>query len=307
MSFLTEKPFGIAYNFPLEFNPIATELWRRDIPIELIDPAKISVDPSQSEINYSLIFNDPGFPAGFSSPARAAGSLTFLSKHFETSNYRFSQGRIINNSTALEILSNRARQISLFASMGVKYPKTLLVNNAEVLVKRIPTLRFPLLIKTNSVYTAGGVTRFETAESLIDAILQDTLNFNDDLLIVQELLRPQGNQITRVDTVNGNFLSAYRIDTWKDPGLLEEFHLKYERYVPSDNVVTLVEHIVRTARIDVGSVEFFTDRKSNELYFYGITPFNYRRTHDEDGVILTQLGNYFEKRLHKLREFELAL
>jgi hypothetical protein len=72
-------------------------------------------------------------------------------------------------------------------------------------------------------------------------------------------------------------------------------------------VQTLVEHIIRTARVDVGSVEFFADRKSNELYFYGITPFNYRRPLDEEGVILTQLGNYFEKRLHKLREFELAL
>jgi hypothetical protein len=54
-------------------------------------------------------------------------------------------------------------------------------------------------------------------------------------------------------------------------------------------------------------VEYFTDRKTNETFFYNVTPLNYRRSNDPHGRVITEIGDYIEKRLQKIREFELAL
>jgi hypothetical protein len=71
--------------------------------------------------------------------------------------------------------------------------------------------------------------------------------------------------------------------------------------------VNTVEEIVVAGKIDVGSVEYFVDANTHEVFFYGLTPYNFSRQYDRHGEKLNLIAGYFEKRLQKLREIELAI
>jgi hypothetical protein len=307
MSFLTNKPFGIVYNFPVEYNPIAAELWRRDIPITLVNPSHLVLDPADTDIRYSLLLNDLGTPAGFQPQSEFVQSLIQYNRHLEISSFKFSQGRIINGAQALEIFTSRARQISLFASLGLKYPRTIIANNVETLISQLPTLQFPVLIKESNLAKTNSVLKFDDAASLVDAVFDGRLVINNEFVLAQEYRDVKSDHIVRVDTLNGKFLAAQKVFTLREPSLSWEVELRAEPIEPSTQIIQAVEQVVRAGKVDFGSVEYFTDRKTNETFFYNITPFSYRRSSDPQGKIVTDIGDYIEKRLQKIREFELAL
>jgi hypothetical protein len=307
MSFLTEKPFGIVYNFPLEHHAIAAELWRRDIPLTFINPAKFSFDASQHDMDFSLLFNDVSTPSGFPFQNEFVQSLITYNRHVELTNNRFAQGRIINGSAALDVLVNRARQVSLFASLGVRYPKTIIATNLDSLITQVHALKFPILIKNSDVSLGNKVQKFDSISSLLEAIFEEKIFTSNHLLLAQEYHFPKGDQVYRVDTLNGKYLSAHIVSTIREPALSWEVELKSEPFEPSEHVIHTVEQIARAARVDIGSIEYFVDRKTNALFYYNILPFNYRKQSDAEGNVINQIANYVERRLHKIREVELAL
>jgi hypothetical protein len=307
MSLLTNKPFGIIYNFPVEYNPIAPELWRRDIPITLVNPSQLVLDPADTDIRYSLLFNDLGTPSGFQPQSEFVHSLIQYNRHLETSQYRFSQGRIINGAQALEIFTSRARQISLFAALGLKYPRTIIANNVDTLISQLSALRFPILIKESNLARTNSVMKFDDAASLVDAVFDGRLVITNEFVLAQEYRDVKNDHIVRVDTLNGKAFAAQKVFTLREPSLSWEVELRSEAFEPTPQIIQAVENAVRAAKVDVGSVEYFTDRKTNETFFYNVTPLNYRRSNDPHGRVITEIGDYIEKRLQKIREFELAL
>ena len=60
-------------------------------------------------------------------------------------------------------------------------------------------------------------------------------------------------------------------------------------------------------RIDVGAVEYFVDQKSNNTVFYSIRPHSNSRAGEGEAGRLSILADYFEKRISKIRELELAI
>jgi hypothetical protein len=305
MSFLTEKPFGIVYNYPVEYNAIAAELWRRDVPLSLINPTHLHFDPSVSEPYFSLVFNDLSRAPGFPADDRFISSLILYIRHLESGQYRLAQGRIINGSGALETFANRVRQISLFASAGVRYPRTTFANSLEALIRESGSLKFPILIKPNR--SSSPILKFTNSTQFVEAVFDGTLSFNDELVLAQDYLEPNGDHIGRIDLLNGKFLAARKVFTLRDPMLSWEVELKTEHFEPGLEIIRSAEHIARAGKLDLASIEYFTDRRSGEPVFYNIAPLQYSRIQDSDGKILTEIGDYFERRLRKIREIELAI
>jgi hypothetical protein len=307
MSFIAEKSVGIFYEHPFEFNHLATELGNRDVPVAHISPGAHEFSPGSVDLPYSLIFNDLSTPTGFQRDQKALQQRVNFTRHLELNDLRFAQGRVVNGSAAIETFSNRARQLSVFSSLNIPFPKTRIVAGLDKLISILPDFVFPVLVKPNDTWKTLPVLRFDTLSSLAEAIGDNRLPFENDLLLIQEYHRPKNDAIVRVDTVNGRVVTAQKIHTIREPLPLWPVEHLTESFQPSEEILHAVESIVRAARVDVGAVEYFVDQRSNNVLFYSIRPQSNSRT-TEDGLRrLSILADYFEKRISKIRELELAI
>lgn len=307
MSFIAEKPVGIFYEHPLEYNPLVSALQRRDIAVTLINPEEHYFTPDDRDVPYSIIFNDLSSPTGFQRNSKSVDQLVNYTKHLELNEFKHAQGRIINGAVAVETLSNRARQLSVFSSLNIPFPKTKIVNSLDKLISILHEFTFPVLVKPNDAWKQLPILRFETLSQLVNSIVKNEVPFSDDLLLIQEYHRPKNNHVVRVETLNGRYVSAQKIFTIREPLPLWPVEYKTEPFNPSEEIIQAVESIVRAARVDVGSVEYFVDLKTNEVLFYSIRPHSNTRATQYSADLVEQVADYFEKRLSKIREIELAL
>ena len=307
MTFIAKKPIGVFYEHPLEYNPLFATLNNRNIPISPINPAQPDFTLKNGETQYSLIYNDLTSPLGFPRSSKTISHLLAFTKNLELNNHRWAQSSIINGSVAIETFSDRTRQLSVFASLDLATPKTRIVNNLERLISILPEFTFPLLVKSNNASDNLPVLRFDSLSDLLNSVASKTFSLQEDLLLIQEYRQPKDNHIVRVDTLNGKVLSAQKIYTIREPLQLWPAEYKTEVFEPSYEIVQAVESIVRTARIDVGSVEYFTDQKTNQIFFYSIRPHTNSRATKSASIQVDAIADYFEKRISKAREIELAL
>ncbi|MGY2134679.1 ATP-grasp domain-containing protein [Hymenobacter sp. HD11105] len=283
-----QKPIGIYYEHPEWFKPLFAELDRRGLPYEKIDAAHHLFDPAEKESRYSLVVNRMSSSAYL----RGHGQGIFHTAGFATHLERLGV-RIINGSAATAIETNKARQLSLFESLGLSYPKSFVINHASRAVDAAQQLRFPIVVKVNIGGSGAGIIRFDTPEGLQAAVDANQIDLGiDQTALVQEYVTPRGGHITRVETLDGKFLYAMKVYTTgesfnlcpaeicqiPDEPTAGDFCLteapkkgiQVEVTTPPDEIIEAVERIVAAAKIDVGGIEYLIDDRTGEALFYDI-------------------------------------
>jgi hypothetical protein len=271
------KPIGILYEHPEWFRPLFAELERRDVPYEPIHAARHSFDPDARESGYSLVVNRMS-PSAWT---RGHAGAIFHSLHY----LAWLDGigaNVLNGYDAYRLELSKAAQCALFARLGVRHPRTRVVNAASAAVEAAADLRFPVLVKPNVGGSGAGIVSFQTHAELAAAELAPGL---DGTLLVQEQLPAAGEAIVRVEILDGELLYAIRIllapgsfnlcpaDYCELPGIADGVSgrgLPIERFDPPADVVDDVKRIVSAARIDVGGVEYVVDARKGEACFYDV-------------------------------------
>ena len=282
-----QKPIGIYYEHPDWFKPLFAELDSRGIAYERIDAAHHLYDPSETESPYALVVNRMSSSAYL----RGNGQGIFHTAGFLTHLERIGV-RVINGTVATAIETNKARQLSLLASLGLSFPNSRVVNHISQIPKAAADLRFPLVVKVNIGGAGAGIVRFDTPEGLQAAVDAGQIDLGiDQTALVQEYVQPRGGHIVRVETLNGKFLYAMKVFTTGESFNLcpaeicaipeqptADFCLteapkkgiQVEAYTPPAAIIADVERIAETARIDVGGVEYLIDDRTGEVLFYDI-------------------------------------
>ena len=282
-----QKPIGIYFEHPEWFRPLFAELDRRGLPYEKIDAAHHLFNPSETESRYSLVVNRMSSSAYL----RGHGQGIFHTAGYATHLERIGT-RIINGSAATAIETNKARQLSLFESLGLKYPKSRVINHASRAVDAARELRFPIVVKVNIGGSGAGIIRFDTPEGLQAAVDAGQIDLGlDQTALVQEYVTPRGGHIHRVETLEGRFLYAMKVYTTGESFNLcpaeicqipdapsADFCLtkaprkgiQVEAFTPPAGVIAAVERIVAAAKIDVGGVEYLIDDRTGDVLFYDI-------------------------------------
>lgn len=282
-----QKPIGIYYEHPDWFKPLFAELDSRGIPYERIDAAHHQYNPSETDSPYALVVNRMSSSAYL----RGNGQGIFHTAGFLTHLERIGV-RIINGTVATSIETNKARQLSLLASLGLAFPQSRVVNHVSQISKAAAELRFPLVVKVNIGGAGAGIVRFDTPDGLQMAIDAGQIDLGiDQTALVQEYVQPRDGHIVRVETLNGRFLYAMKVFTTGESFNLcpaeicaipeqptADFCLteapkkgiQVEAYTPPANIIADVERIAKAARIDVGGVEYLTDDRTGEVLFYDI-------------------------------------
>src|SRR5215470_7791149 len=112
------EPIGIVDEHPDWSSRLIAELQQRRLPFEKIDHSNHVYDPRDRRPRYSVIVNR----SSPSSHRRGHGSVLFYAE---------------------------ALQADLFERLGVRYPRTVVLNHPDQVLKALDGFRFPVVIKPN--------------------------------------------------------------------------------------------------------------------------------------------------------------
>ncbi len=281
-------PVGILDEHPSWSNRLVAELTARGVPFEKIDPSAHAFRPEDRARRYSVVVNR----TSPSSHTRGHGAALFYAHGFLA--YVQDLGvPVINPAAAYRVETSKAFQTLLFERLGLRYPRTAVVNDPGRLAKATDGLRFPVVVKPNVGGSGAGILRFDTPAALEEAARGGALAFGPDgVALVQEFLEPADGGIVRVEVLGGEYLYAIKIFRdlaagfnlcpadicrTESPGGLDlcpadapRLALRVERHEPGRPVVDAVLALAREARIDVGGVEYLIDVADGHLYFYDV-------------------------------------
>jgi glutathione synthase/RimK-type ligase-like ATP-grasp enzyme len=283
------KPIGIFYEHPEWFKKLFQRLDERGLPYKKLHAGFHQFNPLDTERKYSVVLNR----ISSSAYLRGHGQGIFYSKAFIA--YLEQNGtRVINGSRATEVETSKALQLLLLSKLGLRFPKTVIVNHSSQILSAASQLQFPIAVKPNIGGAGAGIIRFNTLQSLEEAIDNNSINLGiDEIALVQEFIPARGGHINRVETLNGKFLYAIKVFTSGEsfnlcpaeicavpekPQEIGEVCLttaasrgiKVEAFTPPASVIESVERIVMEARIDVGGIEYIVDDRNGDILFYDI-------------------------------------
>jgi biotin carboxylase len=287
MSVRLSAPIGILDEHPEWSARLIAELEHRRLPFEKIDHSNHAFDPRDRVARYSVIVNR----TSPSSHRRGHGGVLFYAEpllaHWEALGIP-----VINPVRAYRFEKSKALQIGLFERLGVSYPRTVVVNHRDQVLKASGELRFPLLVKPNIGGSGALIERFDSRADL--EARAAALDFGPDgTALVQEFIESENGAIVRVEVLDDRYLYAIRIvrpesnfnlcpaDICQIPPptagadlgacpVEAKPGLSVTRYDAPEAVVDQARALARGASIDVGGIEYLVGRADGRVYFYDV-------------------------------------
>jgi RimK-like ATP-grasp domain len=286
-------PLAIYYEQPNWFKPLFAELDRRGTPyVKLFAPDHFYSPEDHPEEKYSLVFNRMS-PSAWN---RDHGDQIFYTlgflEHLESRGVK-----VINGFKAFSSELSKAGQLTLMDSLGIAYPKARVIHRPAQAEAASEGLRWPIVVKPNIGGSGAGVKRFDGISQLRAAIAApagspDALQFGlDSTALVQEFIPAQDAHIVRVEVLNGKFLYAIKVHITGETFDLcpadicrtttgvdlnraacaidaPKSGITVEGYQPPAEAIADVETIMRHSGIDIGGVEYITDARDGQRYYY---------------------------------------
>jgi hypothetical protein len=283
------RPMAIYHEHQDWFRPLFAELDRRGARYVRVDARRHHFDVAARERPYSLLFNRMSPSAYLRGESHGIYHTLAYLDHLERLGTR-----VVNGSRGFRVETSKALQLSLLASLGLKYPAARVVNHPAEVPPAADGLRFPVVVKANVGGSGAGIVRYDTPEALAAAVERGEVDLGiDSTALVQEFVPARGGHIVRVEVLGGKFLYAIRVyspagvfnlcpadacQTTAGTALVgaacaldaQERGLRVEGFTPPPEVVADVERIFAAADIDVGGVEYLVDDRSGEILYYDI-------------------------------------
>lgn len=280
---MSQKKIAIYYEHPEWFKPLFAELDHRGIAYDRLLAHQHHFDPAERQSPYSLFVNRMSPSAHTRGHTQAIlYTLQYLAHLDEIG------ANVLNGYQAYIYEFSKARQLSLLADLGIRYPKARVINHLSQAYRAARGLTYPVVVKPNIGGSGAGILPFEEPDQLRQASERGEIQLGiDHTALVQEYLPARGDSIVRVEVLNGDFLYAIRLhlspnsfnlcpaDYCKVPetGLQDEVsggHPVVESYTPSQEIIDKVIRITKAAQIEVGGVEYLINDRNGEAYFYDI-------------------------------------
>ncbi len=273
---MSEKPIAVLYEHPQWFEPLFSELDRRNVPYVREFVPDHFYDPSLRECPYALVVNRvSAYPSGGAHPQVVLYIQQYLA-------YLESIGaEVVNGYHSYLIGASKAMQLAIFERLGLHYPRARVFHHSRQALQAASGLTFPILVKPNIGGSGVGIGRFEDLDELALAVEAGTLDLGiDHTGLVQECLPATGRQIIRVEILGDQLLYAIRLpmaaDSFNycpaDGCNVENPDLSVEAFSPPSEIVEEVKQILAASRADLGSVEYLVSERDGRAYYYDINP-----------------------------------
>jgi len=277
---------GILDEHPDWSKRLIAELEGRGLTVERIDHSSHGFDPRERRRPYDVLVNR----SSPSSHRRGHASVLFYTEAL-LDHYQALGVPVINPVAAYRFEKSKALQLGVFERLGVRYPRTVVVNHADQLRKAVDALRFPVLVKPNVGGSGALIERFDDRETL--EARAGALEFGPDgVALLQEYVEPRDGAIVRVEVLDGRMLYAIRIvkradqfnlcpaDLCQAPAATSDTTgacpvelapgLEVSRHEPPREAVEQAVALTVVAGIDVGGVEYLVGADDGRIYFYDV-------------------------------------
>ena len=284
-------PIAILDEHPEWSSRLIAELEARRLPYEKIDHSNHSFDPRDREPRYAVIVNR----TSPSSATRGHQGVLFYAEAL-LNHYASLGVPVINPVAAYRSEKSKALQLDLFERVGARYPRTIVVNHRDKILKALDQIPFPLVIKPNIGGSGAGIVRFDSREELEAGL--GGLHFGPDgTVLVQEYLESDEGAIVRVEVMDGQYLYAIRVvrdaragfnlcpaDICQVPeggGAPAATPLEacpataipgvtVTRFEAPPEAIDTVLRLTRAAAIDIGGVEYLVAKRDGRIYYYDV-------------------------------------
>ncbi|MFQ5840646.1 MAG: RimK family alpha-L-glutamate ligase [Candidatus Methylomirabilales bacterium] len=285
-----DRRLAIFYEHPEWFGPLFAELDRRGVGYDRLLASRHRFDPAERHCPYALVVNRMSPSAYTRGHAQAVFyTLQYLAYLKEIG------ANVLNGYDAYVYEFSKARQLSLFARLGLRSPRARVINHPSEAPAAAEGLTFPVLVKPNIGGSGAKIVRVNTLGELRMAVEAGGIDLGiDHTALVQEYLPAEGNSIVRVEVLNGTYLYAIRL--FLTP---EEFNLcpadycrlpepegrpgrggladgvsgrgvPVEGCTPPPRVIEDVKRITAAAQIEVGGVEYLVNARDGQVYYYDV-------------------------------------
>ena len=290
---MSTLPIAIYYEQPNWFKPLFAELDRRSTPYVALNAVEHTWSPEEHpEEKFSLVFNRMS-PSAWN---RDHGDQIFYTvgflEHLESRGVR-----VINGLKAFRSELSKAGQLALMESLGIAYPKARVIHRAAQAPAATDGLRWPVVVKPNIGGSGAGVKRFDHISQLEAASKlpqgdPDALALGmDSTALVQEFIPARDAHIVRVEVLNGKYLYAIKVhitgetfdlcpaDICRTSSGVDlnraacaidapKSGITVEAFTPPPEAIADVERIMAESGIDIGGVEYITDDRDGQRYYY---------------------------------------
>ena len=277
---------AVYYEHPEWFTPLFAELDRRGIAYDRLLAYEHSFDPVEASIPYALLVNR------MSPSAYTRGHLQAI---FYTLQYlahlQAIGADVLNGYEAYVYEFSKARQIRLFQRLGLRYPRTRVINAPSQAVSAAAGLTFPVILKPNIGGSGAKIVKFNAPDELDQAVALGRLDLGiDHTALIQEYLPAAEDSIVRVEVLGGEYLYAIRLfltsgqfnlcpaDYCQVPaqspfgsaltGGSVGRSAPVEAYTPPAEVTAEVKRLTAAAHIEVGGVEYLVNARDGQVYYY---------------------------------------
>jgi hypothetical protein len=283
-----DKPLAIYYEQQHWFKPLFAELDRRGtnyVRLNAVEHSYSAEDHPEEE--YSLVVNRMS-PSAWN---RDHGDTIFYTlgylEHLERHGVR-----VINGLKAFRTELSKAAQLSLLDDIGLPYPKAHVIHRASQALAAAEGLRWPIVVKPNIGGSGAGVKRFDTPPGLALGVGENALVLGlDSTALLQEFIPARDSHIVRVEVLDGRYLYAIKVHITGETFDLcpadicrtadgvdlnrgacaidaPKTGISVEAYTPPAEVIADVERIMHHAGIELGGVEYMTDDRDGQRYYY---------------------------------------
>lgn len=284
-----KNAIAIYHEHPDWFRPLFSELENREISYIKLNASEHHFPISEKDVQFKVIFNRMSPSAYLRNNTQAIFYTTALLTSLESKGVK-----VINGSKAWRYEISKAMQLSLLESLGLPYPKSVVINHPSQAVAASKGLRFPIVVKANIGGSGAGITLYNSEVELKQAEADNNIELGlDYTALIQEFIPARDGHINRVETLDGKFLYAIKVYTTGETFNLcpadicqttngqelvrnacavdaPKNGLKVEAFTPEKEIIDAIEKIIQEAGIDVGGIEYIIDDRDGQLYYYDI-------------------------------------
>lgn len=263
---------AILYEHPAWFMPLFAALSRRGIAYSALRP-ECDFDPGDPAPPAPLVLNRIAMSAFLRDEEHPIFWANSLFAQWEMRG-----ARVLNGTSALAVDTSKARQLALIASLGAAIPATRVVRRRTDIEAAAETIGYPLLVKANIGGAGAGITRYDSRDELRAALADDDIPTSiDGVLLIQDYVPARGGTITRIETLDRDFLYAIDVagagafdlcpaDACQAGGA----PISMVASEPPGEIQATAEAIARMASLDVGGIEYMIDDRDGMPRFYDI-------------------------------------
>lgn len=204
---MTAPDLLVLFEHPEWHEPLFTALDRRGVRYEAFDLKRGAYDPGALPAA-RLVFNQASPSASVRGHDRAVPLATALLRTYEAAGVP-----VVNGHRAFALELSKSAQLALLRRLGLPAPRTVVFDDVEALVERVPAdFPWPALLKPDLGGSGARMRRVASLEEVRAASADPGLWTPDPVLLLQEELaydRTRG--IVRLELVGGELLYAMRV------------------------------------------------------------------------------------------------